>query len=81
VLVEVDDVSLGGGGGGTTPGESIIPANTGTARTVVTIATAHIRRNLLTVSNLQFSLFCDFRKIQKFLYQTQLFLARTKKLS
>ena len=33
----------------TTPGESIIPANAGTARTAVTIATAHIRRNLLTI--------------------------------
>lgn len=49
MLVEVDDVWLGGGGGDTTPGESIIPANAGTARTAVTIATAHVRRNLLTI--------------------------------
>ena len=33
----------------TTPGESIIPANAGTARTPVMIATAHIRRTLLTI--------------------------------
>ena len=46
-LVEVDDVELGVGVGvGKAPGESIIPANVGTARTAVTIATAHVRRNL-----------------------------------
>jgi len=40
-------VGLGSGAGA--PGESIIPANAGTARTAVTIATAHVRRNLLTI--------------------------------
>ena len=55
MLVEVD-VWLGVGAGvpgesvvPTTPGESIIPANAGTARTTVTIATAHVRCNLLTI--------------------------------
>ena len=46
MLVEVD---VWVGGGATTPGESIIPANAGTARTIVTIATAHVRRNLVTI--------------------------------
>ena len=45
MLVELDDVWLGVGA----PGVSIIPANAGTARTAVTIATAHVRRNLLTI--------------------------------
>jgi hypothetical protein len=51
MLVEVDDVWLGGGGGGgdTTPGESIIPANAGTARAAVMIATAQVRRSLFTI--------------------------------
>lgn len=61
MLVEVDDVwvGVGGGGGGdttpgesiipTAPGESIIPPNAGTARTAVTIATAHVRRNFFTI--------------------------------
>ncbi len=51
MLVEVDDVSLGAGGGGgaTTPGESIIPADAETARTAVIIATAHVLRNLFTI--------------------------------
>jgi len=40
-------VWLGAGAGA--PGESIIPANAGTARTAVTIAMAHIRRNLFTI--------------------------------
>jgi len=45
VLVEVDWLGAGAGA----PGESIIPANTGTARIAVTIATAHVRRNLFTI--------------------------------
>ena len=51
MLVEVDDVWLGvgAGAGAGAPGESIIPANAGTARTAVTIATAHVRRNLLII--------------------------------
>ena len=54
MLVEVEDVGLGAGAPGesvvpTTPGESIIPANAETARTAVTIATAHVRRNLFTI--------------------------------
>ena len=58
MLVEIDvvwlDVGAGAGAPGesmvpTTPGESIVPANPETARTPVTIATAHIRRNLLTI--------------------------------
>ena len=60
MLVEVDDVWLVGGGGGgdttpgesiipTTPGESIIPPNAGTAMTTVMIATAHVRCNLFTI--------------------------------
>jgi len=49
MLVEVDDVWLGVGAGAGAPGESIIPANAGTARTAVTIATAHVRRNLLII--------------------------------
>lgn len=61
MLVEVEvlvDVGLGAGAGA--PGASIIPANTGTDRITVTIATAHVRRNLLTICNLQYySLFCD----------------------
>ena len=42
------DVWLGVGAGAGAPGESIIPANAGTARTAVTIATAHAWRNLFT---------------------------------
>ena len=49
MLVEVDVVWLGGGGGATTPGESMIPANAGTARTAATTATAHALRNLFTI--------------------------------
>ena len=60
MLVEVDDVWLGVGAGAgagapgesivpTTPGVSIIPANAGIDRTAVTIATTHVRRNLLTI--------------------------------
>jgi len=54
MLVEVEDVGLGAGAPGesvvpTTPGESIIPANAETDRITVTIATAHVRRNLLTI--------------------------------
>jgi hypothetical protein len=47
MLVEVDVVWLGGGA--TTPGESMIPANAGTARTAATIATVHVLRNLFTI--------------------------------
>jgi len=61
MLVEVDDVCVGVGGGGggdttpgesivpTAPGESIIPADAETAMTTVTIATAHVRRSLFTI--------------------------------
>ena len=48
MLVEVD-VWLGVGAGAGAPGASIIPANAGTASTAVTIATAHIRLNFLTI--------------------------------
>jgi hypothetical protein len=48
MLVEVDVVWLGGGGV-TTPGESMIPANAGTARTAATIAAAQTLRNLFTI--------------------------------
>jgi len=86
VLVEVDDVGLGGGGGDTTPGESIIPANAGMARTAVTIATAHVLRNVFTVFYLQgIHYFVIPVKIQNFLHQAQnaqeLFLADVRKLS
>ncbi len=50
MLFEVEvlvDVWLGAGAGA--PGASIIPANAGTDSTTVTIATAHVRRNLLTI--------------------------------
>ena len=52
MLVEVEvlvDVWLGVGAGAGAPGESIIPANAGTASTAVTIAMAHVRRTLLTI--------------------------------
>ena len=61
MLVEVDvcvgagagapgeSIVPGGGGGATTPGESIVPANAETARIAVTIATAQVRRNLVTI--------------------------------
>ena len=51
MLVEADDVwvGAGAGAGAGVPGESIIPANAGTAKTTVTIATAHVRCNLLTI--------------------------------
>jgi hypothetical protein len=58
VEVEVLVVWLGVGAGAGAPGESIvptipgasiIPADAETARTTVTIATAHVRRNLLTI--------------------------------
>ena len=58
MLVEVEVVWLGVGAGAgapgvsiipTTPGESIIPANADTNMATVTIATAHIRLNLLTI--------------------------------
>jgi hypothetical protein len=49
MLVEVlVDVWLGVGAGAGAPGESIIPANAGTARATVTIVTAQVRRNLFT---------------------------------
>ena len=80
MLVEVDDVSLGGGGGDTTPGESIVPANAETANDIVRIATAQIRCNLFTILGPPtIHYFVTYRKIQKFLYQPkpwQLYLAR-----
>jgi len=48
MLVEVDVVWLGGGGGAT-PGESMIPASAGTARIAATMAAAHVLRNLFTI--------------------------------
>ena len=48
MLAEVVEVPLGGGGGDTTPGESIIPANAEAESAAIRIATAHDRRNLLT---------------------------------
>ena len=48
MLVEVVEVSLGGGGGDATPGESIIPASAEVASAAVKTATAHARRTLLT---------------------------------
>jgi len=52
MLFEVEvlvDVWPGAGAGAGVPGESIIPANAGIARTAVTITTAHVRRSLLTI--------------------------------
>jgi hypothetical protein len=49
MLVEVEVVVLGVGAGAGAPGESIVPANAGTARTAVTIRTAHAQCNLLTI--------------------------------
>ena len=49
MLVEVDIVWLGVGAGAGVPGESIIPANAEADRTAITIATAHVRCNLLTI--------------------------------
>ena len=48
MLVEVDEVPLGGGVGDAAPGESIVPANAETASAIVRIAMAHVRRSLLT---------------------------------
>ena len=48
MLVEVDDVPLGGGGVDATPGESIVPATAEIASATVRIATAHARRNFFT---------------------------------
>jgi hypothetical protein len=48
MLVEVEDVWVGGGGGAATPGESIIPANAETASVTVRSATALARRNVVT---------------------------------
>ena len=48
MLVEVEDVWLGGGGGATTPGESIIPANAEVKSAALRIVTAQVRRSLLT---------------------------------
>ena len=64
MLVEVEVVGVGGGD--TTPGESIVPAKAETARTTVTIAIAHVRRNLFTILYLQgYSLFCDYSQDTK----------------
>lgn len=48
VVVDVDVSSLGGGGGSTTPGECIVPANTETVSVKLRAATAPIWRNLRT---------------------------------
>ena len=53
MLVEVDDVPLGGGAGAGAPGESIVPANAETESAALRIATAHVRRSLLTFLYLQ----------------------------
>jgi hypothetical protein len=48
VVMLVEDVWVGGGGGAATPGESIVPANAETASAVVRIATELTRRNVVT---------------------------------
>jgi hypothetical protein len=81
--VEVDvlvDVWVGVGAGAGAPGESIIPADADTARTQVTIATAHVRRNLF-ISTSDSSLFCDPQKHTKiFATNPNFVLAGVKKL-
>ena len=48
MLVEVDDVTVGGGGGATAPAESIVPPNAETESANVRNPTAHVRRKLFT---------------------------------
>ena len=52
VVVLLLDVWLGGGGGVTTPGESIVPANAEIASANVRIDTAHTRRIFFIFCNL-----------------------------
>jgi hypothetical protein len=70
MLVEVEVLAVVGlGTGAGVPGESIIPANAEMDRTEVTIATAHVRRNLLTfVTSNVIHYFVTMGKIQNFLH-------------
>jgi hypothetical protein len=79
MLVEVlVDVWLGVGA----PGESSCPAKVDTARTAVTITTAHIRRNLVSIFQppTVFHYFVNHGKIQDFLHQPNFCLAGLRKL-
>ena len=50
VVMSVDvDISLGGGGVDTTPGQSICPANTETANVRLSMVAAHIWRKVFTL--------------------------------
>jgi hypothetical protein len=49
IPVMLVDAWLGVGAGAGAPGVSIIPANAGTDRTAVRIATAQVRRNFFTI--------------------------------
>lgn len=80
MLVEVDDVWLGVGAGAGAPGVSIIPANAGTDRTAVTIATAHVRCNLFTLQPPIIHYFVTPEEYKSFCINPNFVLADPKKL-
>ena len=62
-----------GGGGGTAPGECIVPANTEIASAMLRIATADVRHKVFTMGLLQkerYKIFCISAIMQGYLYGT-----------